>query len=164
MLNLLSFIMKQYFIRFSLFLLINFIGLALGGWFTGQGTQSDWYWDLHKAPWTPPGWVFGFAWTLIMILLANYMTWLYHIIKRRRNLLVIFGIQWVLNFLWNPVFFYYHYPVLGLIIITSLLFIVIRLGQFALQKKEFKAYLLIIPYILWLCIATSLNAYIVIYN
>ena len=54
-------------LRTIIFLLINFAGLFIGGLFTGEGVPSDWYQNLNKAPWTPPGWVFGFAWTTIMI-------------------------------------------------------------------------------------------------
>jgi len=52
--------------RLITFLLLNFGALAVGGFFTGKGVPSYWYSDLIKAPWTPPGWVFGFAWTTIM--------------------------------------------------------------------------------------------------
>ena len=43
--------------RLIAFLLLNFGALAIGGFFTGKGVTSDWYADLLKAPWTPPGWV-----------------------------------------------------------------------------------------------------------
>ena len=60
--------------RLILFLTLNFGALALGGIFAGQGAVSDWYEALNKAPWTPPGWVFGFAWTTIMICYSLFMT------------------------------------------------------------------------------------------
>jgi len=56
-----------------IFLILNFTALAIGGLFTGKGVPSDWYQDLNQAPWTPPGWVFGFMWTFIMISYAVYM-------------------------------------------------------------------------------------------
>ena len=43
------------------FLFLNFGALALGGLFAGSGAGSNWYAELNKAPWTPPGWVFGFC-------------------------------------------------------------------------------------------------------
>ncbi|NBN98947.1 MAG: hypothetical protein EBV19_06865 [Flavobacteriia bacterium] len=42
-----------------LFLFLNFGALAIGGSFTADGVASDWNQNLNKAPWTPPGWVFG---------------------------------------------------------------------------------------------------------
>lgn len=40
----------------------------------GSPADNDWYTSLNKAPWTPPGWVFGFAWTTIMILYSIYLS------------------------------------------------------------------------------------------
>lgn len=53
--------MKNSIISTTLFLLLNFAGLAIGGLFTGNAVSSEWYQNLAKAPWTPPGWVFGAA-------------------------------------------------------------------------------------------------------
>ena len=55
------------------FLVVNFGGLAVGSWFTGPGVASDWYQGLDKAPWTPPGWGFGAAWTTVMIGFSWFM-------------------------------------------------------------------------------------------
>ena len=68
-------------LRIFLFLIINFGGLFIGGLFTGEGVPSDWYQNLNKAPWTPPGWVFGAAWTTIMICFSVYMAILWEKIK-----------------------------------------------------------------------------------
>ena len=51
--------------RLLFFLLLNFGALALGGFLMGEGPSSAWYSNLNKAPWTPPGWVFGASWTVI---------------------------------------------------------------------------------------------------
>ena len=60
-----------------IFLFINFGGLALGSWLMNNGPRSLWYIELNKAPWTPPGWVFGVAWTLIMICFSIYLSYLF---------------------------------------------------------------------------------------
>ena len=39
----------------------------------GDGASSEWYKNLIKAPWTPEGWVFGFAWTFLMTCFAAYL-------------------------------------------------------------------------------------------
>jgi tryptophan-rich sensory protein len=56
-----------------LFLLINFGGLALGSYFMGDLDKNVWYKSLDKAPWTPPGWVFGAAWFSIMLFYSIFM-------------------------------------------------------------------------------------------
>lgn len=146
-----------------LFLVLNFSALAVGGFFTGDGVPSEWYQNLVKAPWTPPGWVFGFAWTLIMILFAFYMAYLITAVENKKTVILLYGIQWLLNVSWNPVFFYFHWTLAGLVVITSLsLLITYFLFRYQRQLK-FKS-LFIVPYFLWLLVATSLNAYILIMN
>ena len=50
---------------FFVFLIINFGGLYLGGILMGSSPGSNtWYNNLQKAPWTPPGYFFGIAWTI----------------------------------------------------------------------------------------------------
>ena len=59
------------FLSLLTFLGLNFGGLALGARFTGPGVNSEWYQTLARAPWTPDGWVFGTAWTLIMVTFSS---------------------------------------------------------------------------------------------
>lgn len=152
-------------LRFFLFLIFNFVALALGGLFTSSGVQSEWYASLQKAPWTPPGWVFGFAWTIIIICFAFYMSYLWESVslESRRFIIILFAIQWVLNVAWNPVFFSMHYTWLALIIIV-LLTIVIALFLFKYANLITWKSLYILPYFVWLLIASSLNAYICVVN
>lgn len=145
-----------------LFLIINFGGLALGSWLMNNGPETPWYLDLKKAPWTPPGWVFGAAWTTIMLCFSIYLAELF---KNRYSSvpLRLFIVQVFLNVGWNYVFFNQHEIAGGFVIIillTSLIFYF-----FFTFKKEMKNYsLLLIPYMVWLCIATSLNLYILVHN
>jgi tryptophan-rich sensory protein len=143
-----------------LFLILNFAALALGGLFTGSGVSSEWYQNLDKAPWTPPGWVFGAAWTFIMICFAFYMGKLWSNTDKHKHLVVrLYGIQWLLNVAWNPVFFYFQKVDIGLLVIVGLLLSVLLIAiKFSRIQKSWT--LAIIPYVLWLLIATSLNAYI----
>lgn len=149
--------------RIIIFLALNFVALALGSFATKTGANSDWYLELNKAPWTPPGWFFGVAWTTIMICFAIYMAKAYTEIDKTKSLIGLFGIQWVLNVVWNPVFFYFHNITLGLVIISALTIVI---GLFVFNyKSTLKTYsLLIVPYFIWILIATSLNAYILINN
>lgn len=151
--------------RVLIFLLVNFLALLIGGLFTGDGVSSDWYQELNKAPWTPPGWVFGAAWTSIMICYAFYMSalWNKSVQEERRTLLVLYSIQWMLNVSWNPIFFYFHQAGFGLVVIVALtLIIALFLFRYFSKNKLFT--LLLVPYFIWLLIATSLNAYIYVYN
>lgn len=149
--------------RIIIFLLINFAALAIGGIFTNSGVNSDWYFNLNKAPWTPPGWVFGAAWTTIMICFAIYMAYLWPLVDHKKTVVILFAVQWILNIGWNPTFFYFHQAAIGLLVISLLTLLV---GYFLFhywpQLKIKSA--LVLPYFIWLLIATSLNAYILFKN
>lgn len=149
--------------RVIIFLVINFSALVLGGFFTGKAVNEDWYLTLNKAPWTPPGWVFGVAWTIIMLCYTLYMTYLWENSNNTKQVLSLFILQWILNVSWNPAFFYFQNTVLGLIIIIGLTSVVTIFLINFWTNLQYKS-LLIAPYFIWLLIATSLNTYIVIKN
>jgi len=147
---------------FIVFLIINFGALGVGSWLMNNGPMSNWYINLLKAPWTPPGWVFGAAWTTIMICFSFFMTVLY-LRENSTKVKTLFIIQVLLNVSWNYIFFNQHYVLLALINITLLtLLIFYFLIRFRSQLKVKS--LLILPYAIWLCIATSLNYYIYLFN
>jgi tryptophan-rich sensory protein len=149
--------------KILLFLILNFSALAIGGSFTGKGVPSSWYQNLDKAPWTPPGWMFGTSWSIIMVCFAIYMAYLITTTSIRKKVIRLFVLQWILNVAWNPVFFYYQNVLAGFITI-SLLTIIITYFLFDFRKELKLKTLLITPYFIWLLIATSLNAYILIFN
>ncbi|WP_338733489.1 TspO/MBR family protein [Mangrovimonas cancribranchiae] len=146
-----------------LLLVINFGCLALGSWLMDNGPQSQWYLNLNKAPWTPPGWVFGVAWSTIMICFSVYLAYLFKEFQSK-FLNILFGVQIILNVSWNYIFFNQHLVFLGLIVI-SLLTLVIGYFFIKYQLDYMKRIrYLLLPYLIWLLLATSLNAYIFIYN
>ena len=150
-------------LRFIVFLVLNFGALAIGAIFTGKGVPSDWYTSLNKAPWTPPGWMFGFAWTTIMICFSAFMALLWPKTEYTSFLVGWFTIQWILNVAWNPAFFHFHHVGMALFIILLLTAVIGYMLFYA--KPLLKSYtLFLLPYFVWLLIATSLNAYILVKN
>jgi len=149
--------------RLLIFLALNFGALAIGGLFTGKGVPSDWYANLNKAPWTPPGWVFGFAWTTIMICFSIYMAQVWAATENKHLIILLFSIQWILNVAWNPAFFHYNKVLFALVIISSLTLLIGFILLYYWPTLRFKT-LLIAPYFIWLLIATSLNGYIYFNN
>ncbi len=148
--------------RLALFLTLNFGALYIGSYFT-DASSSTWYENLNKAPWTPAGWVFGAAWTTIMICFSIYLAYLWPVVKNKSLLLFLFSIQWMLNVGWNPIFFYYNNILTGMLIITFLTMLVGFFLYHYWSDLKVKA-VLILPYFIWLLIATSLNAYILFHN
>ncbi|WP_136483006.1 TspO/MBR family protein [Cognatitamlana onchidii] len=145
-----------------IFLIINFGALAIGNWLMANGPQTNWYLSLNKAPWTPPGWVFGVAWTSIMICFSIYMANLYHI-QFSQKVIILFVVQFILNVVWNFLFFNQHLIGVGLISILVLTAIVTTFLIDYWNILSLKS-LWIMPYFVWLCIATSLNMYIWVHN
>lgn len=150
-------------VRVIIFLILNFGALAIGGLFTGKGVPSDWYIGLNKAPWTPPGWVFGFAWSTIMICFSVFMAYLWPAMEDKKLLLALYAIQWILNVSWNPLFFYLHQVGFALIVIIVLTILVGFLLFYSWPQLRMIA-LLLSPYFIWLLIATSLNGFIFVKN
>jgi tryptophan-rich sensory protein len=153
------------FINYSLvllfFILVNFSGLALGSLWTDPGVNSEWYQNIIKAPWTPPGFVFGVTWTFIMICFSIFMTNLYERNDGTYNPIIL--TSWVLNIVWNPLFFYLHWTWVSAIVIILL---TVVLGYLIHQnRKRYKyMWLLLLPYFIWLNVATSLNLFTAIVN
>lgn len=150
---------------FVLFLVMNFGALAIGGILMGASpAENNWYTSLHQAPWTPPGFVFGIAWTIIMLCFSMYLVTSSEFFlsepKRRKTYII----HLVLNVAWNPVFFYLHLTWLAFPILIGLILTLIQLNrQMAYTFSTAKSWLLF-PYFIWLAIAASLNAYIAIMN
>ena len=150
-------------IRFLIFLILNVGALGIGVLFTGTGVPSEWYQQLNKAPWTPPGWVFGAAWTTIMVCFSFYMMYSWQEVNNRKILISLFTLQWILNVLWNPIFFKYHQVLPALLIISALTILIGYLLVYYRPSLQLKS-LFILPYFIWLLIATSLNGYILFKN
>ncbi|WP_420572816.1 TspO/MBR family protein [Kordia sp.] len=152
----------KFYIRLILFLIINFGALGIGTILMNNGPTEAWYLNLDKAPWTPPGWVFGFAWTIVMICFSIYMAKLLEA-KNTSTILILFGIQFILNVSWNYVFFNQHMVSFGMINLI-LLFMLIAYMTIT-YKAELKTYtIFILPYLLWLIVANTLNGYILFNN
>ncbi len=127
-----------------------------------NGPQTNWYVSLNRAPWSPPGWFFGFAWSTIMVSFSIYLAYLLAL-KSGTAFWVIFFIQFSLNIAWNYIFFNQQAIGFGLIEIILLTAVVgyylFQFGNGLGNKSWF-----IVPYFVWLLVAISLNGYIYLKN
>lgn len=152
----------KFYKRLLLFIVINFSALAIGTWLMNDGPRTAWYINLNQAPWSPPGWVFGVAWSSIMLLFSVYMAFLLQVYTSKKVML-LFSTQFMLNVFWNYLFFNQHLIFLGLlniIFLTVLMFYFLVTFKRTLKNKSFY----VLPYCLWLVLATSLNLYIALFN
>jgi translocator protein len=132
---------------------------SLSGWLSNSGYGNTWFDGLAKPFFMPPGWVFGMVWPILYALLgvALAMILAEPPTDRRRNALILFFAQLVLNFAWSPLFFAAHAIRLALGVI------VVMVGLAALAAGQFRrirplAGILMLPYLLWLCFAAALNS------
>ena len=116
-----------------------------------------WYTSLNKSDLNPPGYVFGIVWPILYILMMISAFLSYE------KVFIVFNIQLVLNAAWSWLFFKFQMPLVSLLDIYLL--IALNIFILALMFKESKlAFLLFIPYVVWISFASYLNLFIVINN
>jgi len=141
-------------LKIPFFIILGYLP-ALGGLFTDTGT---WYVLLHKPVFNPPGWVFGPVWSMLYFTIGLSFYFLYNNMPRFGwKIWCLVAIHHLLNFFWTPAFFYLKSPLLALLIIIALLGVIARLMLIQFRYSR-KALYLFIPYSIWVCFATVLNA------
>ena len=125
-----------------------------------------WYAGLVKPSWTPPPIVFPIAWTLLYALMALSFWRLWNSetrIRERTQAMTLFLIQLALNALWSPVFFGFHGTRTALVVIMALLVAIAATIRAAFRVDRLAAWLLV-PYLLWVAYATTINIGVVAMN
>lgn len=130
-------------------------------WFGAQFEPGPWYAELDKAPWTPPGWVFGVAWSILYTLMAiaAWLVWRRGGFAPNAMALGAYGAQMVFNALWSWIFFGLRAPAWGLLDLVLLL-VALTATLYLFRRRSFPAFLLLVPYYGWGVYAFSLNAWI----
>ncbi|VVP68097.1 Tryptophan-rich sensory protein [Pseudomonas fluorescens] len=123
---------------------------------------GPWYEALNKPGFTPPNWLFPVAWTIIYLLIA-WAGYRLTLIPGSQALLALWAAQIALNTLWTPVFFGAHRIVASMVILALLWLVVAAMVVMALRIDVITAFILL-PYLLWLCVAAALNFSILRHN
>jgi len=144
--------------------LILFVVLVVGGGLVlgFLTTPGEWYGQLVKPAFNPPGWIFGPVWTVLYVIVAvaGWRVW------QRDGCgwpMKLWWAQLVLNFLWTPIFFGTHQISLALVVILLLLAVIIAFIATA-GKRDRVAALLFAPYAAWVAFASLLNASLLVLN
>ena len=150
-----TFMLKNKFLSFTLFLTITFSASFIGR-LTTFSSKEPWYSQLEKSNFNPPDWVFAPVWTTLyfMMTLAVWIFW--HSKSRDTNTIYIYFIHILLNTTWSIVFFAMHNIFLALINLMILVLLIIVLTLRFKRVNNVSAYLMI-PYLLWSCYALFLN-------
>ncbi len=114
---------------------------------------------LNKSSWTPPAWAFGPIWTILYILMgiALFLVWREGFERRDVKIAIgVFFVQLILNFFWTIIFFGFKSLFGGLIEIIFL-WIAILINIILFYRISKAAGILLVPYIIWVTIASYLN-------
>ena len=121
---------------------------------------SEWYYSiLNKPSWNPPDWLFPPVWSLLFLMMSLS---LFLVVKKgldswtTKRAVVIFVLQLVLNLAWSASFFGLHDPLLALVVIFFLWSALVVTIMMFKQLSKAAAYLLV-PYLLWVSVASYLN-------
>ncbi len=143
-------------------LLVLFVAI-IGSSFTSA--DSDWYKNLNKPSFTPPGWVISAVWTTIFALCAVSLLFVWNHLKSEWFWVVIglFAVNGILNIFWSYLFFRLN-DVGAAMVEAGLLGFSVYALIFALWKKQRISALLLLPYALWVTFATYLTYCIWVLN
>ncbi|NJM55561.1 MAG: tryptophan-rich sensory protein [Verrucomicrobiae bacterium] len=133
------------------FVFLTFLAPLAGAW----APPGEWYRSLNKPSWTPPSWLFGPAWTFLYLSMA-VAAW---VVWRRAGWsapLRWWLAQLALNAVWTPLFFGLRQPGWAFAEIVLLwLAIAVTMVKFFRVKRWAGA--LLVPYLLWVTFAATLN-------
>ena len=145
------------------FICVLFIFLILGFIF---GMSTDFYKEINKPFFSPPGIVFSIVWTGLYTIQAYYITKIYFDYKdshEYKTLLSLLLINGIINIAYMPVFFALK-SLFGGFIITLLIMITEALIVYKSKIDYIKEWYLQIPYLLWSIFALILSISIYLMN
>ena len=149
---------------FILFLIVVFIVHMLG-FLSRRFSDPNFYKNLQKPNFTPPGYVFATIWPILYILIAisGFFIWKNKVLQFADLTFSFWAISLFFNMIWTFLFFYLQKPKIALIDLSLIwIFTALCIG-FAFNVSMI-AGILLIPYILWLSFAFILNMKIVLMN
>ncbi len=142
-----------------LFPLITLILGSSGGILTAKQIPK-WYASLKRPSFIPPNWVFGPAWTILYLMIGFSAYFVFQVnnefSSEHTAAWVFFFIQFILNLLWTPIFFYFHKLLLAAIEIV-LLDIAVLVTIILFHDIAPIAGYFLIPYMCWISFATYMS-------
>ncbi|WP_298921914.1 TspO/MBR family protein [uncultured Roseobacter sp.] len=134
-----------------------FFAACLGAGATGGlFPPGAWYRGLNKPWFTPPDWVFPVTWITLYVCMSVAGARV-ALLEGSGVALAFWSLQIALNGLWTPVFFGLKNIRLGMGVVGLLWFAVLSC-LLAMWQLDAVAGLLFVPYLIWVSIASALNA------
>lgn len=117
------------------------------------------YDNLIMPKFAPPGYVFSIVWTIIYLIFYFTMNKYYE----NKNIYNLYLIVLATHIIWNFLFFYLGYFLIGLILLVIMYFIS-WIFVYYLSQQDKKLFYIYLIYLIWLMIALYLNIGIFILN
>jgi tryptophan-rich sensory protein len=126
--------------------------------FASQFEPGEWYPNILKPAWTPPGWLFGPVWGMLYLSMSisAWLVWRQRYKKRVLLPLIFYLMQLAVNGLWSWMFFGSQWIDLALFDLIVLVILVATTMVMFLRIRK-SAGLMLLPYLLWISFAAALN-------
>ena len=141
---------------FAIAFALSYLTAGIGGALTELG---PWYFSLKHPEWKQPDPYFGVIWSTIFTLCAISGALAWQAAKspnEQKRIILLFAANACLNILWSAIYFKLKRPDFAVFEVAflwvSILFLI--MGLWGISKK---GALLLIPYWVWVSIATVLN-------
>ena len=148
--------LKDQFFGLAVAFACTLLVLSIGASLTDLG---PWYWALKQPEWKPPDAAFGVIWSLIFSLCAvsAWLAWRASPMGRTRRVMVwLFLLNALLNVFWSGLYFKLQRPDWALFEVVGLWLSIVALIV-VLWRHSRWASVLLVPYLLWVSIASVLN-------
>ncbi len=116
---------------------------------------GKWYEGLAKPRWTPPGWVFPVAWSVLYICMAVSAARV-AALPDNGQAMAFWALQIAFNTLWTPIFFGLHRMRAAMVVMVGL-WLSVAATMLAFFQLDLIAGWLFVPYLVWVSIASALN-------
>lgn len=137
-------------------LLLAFAAAAVGG--LASANSGEFYRELVRPSWAPPGWLFGPVWTVLYACMgiAAWLVWRARGFAGAHRALLVFVVQLAANALWTWLFFVWRLggPAFAEILLLWALILVTTCLFWRVNRV---AGALLMPYLAWVSFAAALT-------
>ena len=157
-----SLMKSKNFLYLGIFLFLSFFMSWWGGYIS-RYYKEPWYSELVKPSFSPPDWIFAPVWITLYLsmVFAIWLIWLNP--KKTQKVFTVYFAHLFINASWSITFFAFHQVLASLLIIALIIFFVIWLIKLYYPINKISA-VLMLPYLIWLGFAFSLNYTIFVLN
>ena len=151
--------LRAAFLRWALVLVPGMVLLGfVSSMVSGSGPANPWFASLVKPAINPPPQVFGIVWSALyaMMGLAAAVIMSARGAWGRRQAVIAFIVQLLINLAWSPVFFALH-QITGALVVIGVLDVAVIVTAVFFWRVRPLAGALLLPYLVWILFATLLN-------